>query len=92
MVAHAFLRTGKIQKKPDKGCCRAEPQRYRERHQRADRDEGIWWTLGRYDSVVLFDAPDEKSAMNLVLKRMDRMDIETLVAVPADAAHPYGPA
>jgi len=30
--------------------------------------------------------------MNLVLKRMDRMDIETLVAIPADAAHPYGPA
>ena len=25
---------------------------------------GIYWTLGRYDTVVLFEAPDEKVAMN----------------------------
>ena len=52
---------------------------------------GIYWTLGRYDTVVLFEAPDEKVAMNVALKRMDRMDIETLVAVPADEHHPFGP-
>ena len=52
---------------------------------------GIWWTLGKYDTVVMFEAPDEKAAMNMVLKRADRMDIETLVAVPADTAHPQGP-
>ena len=51
----------------------------------------IYWTLGRYDTVVLFEAPDEKVAMNVALKRMDRMDIETLVAVPADEQHPFGP-
>jgi uncharacterized protein with GYD domain len=54
--------------------------------------KGIWWTLGRYDTVVMFEADDEKAAMNMVLKRADRMDIEILVAVPADAAHPDGPA
>jgi len=53
---------------------------------------GIWWTLGKYDTVVMFEAPDEKAAMNMVLKRADRMDIETLVAVPADEASPAGPA
>ncbi|MEI7434560.1 MAG: GYD domain-containing protein [Methanomicrobiales archaeon] len=53
---------------------------------------GIYWTLGRYDSVILFEAPDEKVAMNLVLKRADRMEIETLVAVPADEGSPAGPA
>jgi uncharacterized protein with GYD domain len=52
---------------------------------------GIYWTLGKYDTVVLFEAPDEKVAMNVVLKRSDRMEIETLVAVPADAASPAGP-
>lgn len=52
---------------------------------------GIYWTLGRYDTVVLFEAPDEKTAMNVALKRLDRMDIETLVAVPADEKNPYGP-
>lgn len=53
---------------------------------------GIYWTLGKYDTVVLFEAPNEKVAMNLVLKRADNMDIETLVAVPADESNPAGPA
>ena len=53
---------------------------------------GIYWTLGRYDTVILFEAPDEKVAMNLVLKRADRMEIETLVALPADEGSPAGPA
>jgi uncharacterized protein with GYD domain len=52
----------------------------------------MYWTLGRYDTVVIFEAPDEKVAMNLALKRLDRMDIETLVAVPADEKSPAGPA
>ncbi|UUX93285.1 GYD domain-containing protein [Methanoplanus endosymbiosus] len=52
---------------------------------------GIYWTLGRYDTVVMFEALDEKAAMNMVLRRADRMDIEMLVAVPADESHPSGP-
>jgi len=51
----------------------------------------IYWTLGKYDTVVIFDAPDEKAAMNMVLKRADRMEIETLVALPADKSSPAGP-
>jgi uncharacterized protein with GYD domain len=53
---------------------------------------GVYWTLGRYDTVVLFEAPNEKVAMNMALKRADRMEIETLVAVPADEGSPAGPA
>jgi uncharacterized protein with GYD domain len=53
--------------------------------------KGIWWTLGTYDTVVMFEAKDEKAAMNMVLRRADRMEIEMLAAVPADAAHPSGP-
>ncbi len=52
---------------------------------------GIYWTLGRYDTVVLFEAPNEKAAMEMALRRLDRMEIETLVALPADAASPAGP-
>ncbi len=52
----------------------------------------MYWALGRYDTVVIFDAPDEKVAMHVILKRTDRMDIETLAAVPADAGSPTIPA
>ena len=50
-----------------------------------------WWTLGKYDTVVMFEAPDEKAAMNMALKRADRMDIEMMAAVPADPSNPQGP-
>ncbi len=53
---------------------------------------GTYWTLGRYDTVAVIDAPNEKVAMNMVLRRMDRMDIEMLVALPANAKNPGGPA
>jgi len=52
----------------------------------------IYWTLGRYDTEVLFKAPDEKVAMNVALKRLDRKEIETLVAVRGDSGSPAGPA
>ncbi len=42
-------------------------------------------------TTVLFEAPNEKVAMNMALKRADRMDIETLVAVPADEGSPALP-
>ena len=53
---------------------------------------GIYWTLGSYDNIVLFEAPNEKVAINMALKRADRMDVETLVAVPANEKSPDGPA
>ena len=52
----------------------------------------IYWTLGKYDTVVIFEAPNEKVAMDVVFRRLDRMDVETLVALPADPEHPAGPA
>ncbi len=52
---------------------------------------GNYWTLGRYDTVVLFEAPNEEVAMAMALRRAGRMEIETLVAVPADEARPAGP-
>jgi len=56
------------------------------------RSVSMYWTLGRYDTVVIFNAPDEKVAMHVILKRVDRMDIAMLVAVPADAGSPTIPA
>ena len=57
----------------------------------ADEKEGIRfqsivWTLGRYDAVALYEAPDEKAAMKLSIERGEYMDIETLVAVPVEEA------
>jgi len=46
----------------------------------------INWTLGRYDAVAMFEAPDEKEAMRMAVRRADFLDMETMVAVPAEEA------
>ncbi len=43
----------------------------------------IYWTLGRYDAVVIMDAPIESAAMKTSIRRMENMDTETMVAIPA---------
>jgi len=40
----------------------------------------------------MFEATDEKAAIHMVLERVDRMEMAMLVAMPADAKSPAGPA
>ncbi len=47
---------------------------------------GIYWTLGRYDAVAVFEAPSEQVAMKMAIRRGENMNIETLVAVPVEEA------
>jgi len=46
----------------------------------------INWTLGRYDAVAMFEAPNEKEAMQMAIRRADFLDMETMVAIPAEEA------
>ena len=46
----------------------------------------IYYTLGRYDVVVIFEAPDEKIAMKLSMMVGDIESTETLVAIPREEA------
>jgi len=45
-----------------------------------------YWTLGRYDDVVLVEAPNEKAIMKVALTVSDIAATETLVAIPRDEA------
>ena len=46
----------------------------------------IHWTLGRYDTVVHFEAPDEKAALAAAFDFSDGASFETLVAIPREEA------
>jgi len=46
----------------------------------------IYYTLGRYDVVVIYEAPDEKTAMKMAMSIGDLESTETLVAVPREEA------
>jgi len=47
---------------------------------------GMYWTLGRYDAVVIIEGKDEKSAMKALLRWGDLVSTETLVAVSREEA------
>ena len=44
-----------------------------------------YWTLGSYDIVAIIEAPDEKTAMQVAIRR-NWLHSETLVAIPAAEA------
>jgi len=45
----------------------------------------VYFTFGRYDGVIIFEAPDVKAAMNFVMETGFATDytVETLTAIPA---------
>jgi len=45
----------------------------------------VFFTFGRYDGVMIFEAPNEKEAMKFVMETgfSTQYTVETLVAVPA---------
>jgi len=47
---------------------------------------GMYWTLGRYDAILITEAKDEKAAIKALLRWGDLVSTETLVAVPREEA------
>ncbi len=47
---------------------------------------GFYWTLGRYDVVMIAEGPDEKTVMKLLLQVGEDTATETMVAVPREEA------
>jgi len=45
-----------------------------------------YWTLGRYDAVVVFEAKSEKEAMKMSIDISEWAATETLVAIPREEA------
>jgi len=64
----------------------AEMQKLFEHDAKEGKVLGFYWTLGRYDGVVISESPDEKTHMKHMLRFADLISSETLVAVPAEEA------
>ncbi len=51
----------------------------------------IYFAFGRYDGIIIFEAPDERAAMNFVMETgfATGYTMETLIVVPAkEISHP----
>ena len=47
---------------------------------------GFYWTLGRYDTVMILEAPTEKDALKVAIDAADVVATETMVAIPREEA------
>jgi uncharacterized protein with GYD domain len=46
----------------------------------------FYWTLGRYDSILIVEAPNETTVMKMLTKIGDYATTETMVAIPREEA------
>ena len=82
-----FVTLVKFRKKPTKELI-AQNLSFAEMEAKKEGVKNIatYWTIGRYDAVVITDSPNEKAHMKSVMRRGDFLSTESLVAIPAEEA------
>ena len=81
-----FISLIKDKKKPTKELTDKATKMLNELYKKGIKILGFYWTLGRYDDVVIFEAPSEKDAMKLAIEVKDDVEMETMVAIPREEA------
>ncbi len=82
-----FISLGKFRKKPTKEMTNEVGRITRAMTEKEGvKIIGFYWTLGRYDTVLIMEAPDERTAMKVNLIPNDFVSTETMVAVPREEA------
>lgn len=81
-----FISLIKDKKKTTKELADETTKMLGELHKKGIKILGFYWTLGRYDDVVIFEAPSEKDAMKLAIEAKDDVEMETMVAIPREEA------
>ncbi|HEX9863129.1 MAG TPA: GYD domain-containing protein [Candidatus Bathyarchaeia archaeon] len=81
-----FVNLGKMRKKPDKALTGDATKIVEEFKKKGIKILNWYWTLGRYDTVVVFEAANEKEALKFSLGVAEFVATETLVAIPRQEA------
>ncbi len=82
-----FITLVKFRRKPTKGDLEAMNSYWTEAEKWGVKRHSAFWTLGRYDAVIITEAPDEKTAMKFALwTPSDLGATETMVAVSREEA------
>ena len=81
-----FIHLGKMRKKPDKEMAGDATKMVEEFKKKGIKVLNWYWTLGRYDTVFIFEAANEKEAMKTAAGVSEWVPTETLVALPRQEA------
>lgn len=82
-----FISLGRFRKKPTKKMIDEVTDLMKAMEAHGAKFIKFYWTLGRYDTVVIMDVPNEKDAMRVNLNVADFVATETMTAVPREEAH-----
>jgi len=75
-----------MRKKPSKELSAQATKMIEEVKKKGIKVLGWYWTLGRYDTVLIFEAANEKEAMKQSFAAAEFVTTETLVAIPREEA------
>ena len=81
-----FISLGKMRKKPSKETSEQATKVINELKNMGIKIIGWYWTLGRYDTAVIFEAANEKEALKTSIAVTEFVATETLVAIPREEA------
>ena len=81
-----FITLAKFKKKPTKEMLAESAKLFEQVPKVGGKILGFYWTLGRYDAVVISEAPDEKTYLKVALKFAEMVSTESLVAVTSEEA------
>jgi uncharacterized protein with GYD domain len=82
VIGLIFVGLSKFRKKPDKKDIGDTTKIIAEWKAKGINMLNWYWTLGRYDAVVVLEAPSEKEVMKMSIALSDWVKTETLVAIP----------
>jgi uncharacterized protein with GYD domain len=81
-----FVNLGKFRKKPDKVTAGDTNKIVEDFKKKGVKVLSWYWTLGRYDTVFIFEAASEKEALKTSIDIAEWVSTETLVAIPRQEA------
>ncbi len=81
-----FINLGKMRKKPDREITGDATKMVEEFGKKGIKVLSWYWTLGRYDTVFIFEAASEKEALKMSIDIAEWVATETLVAIPRQEA------
>jgi len=81
-----FITLARWRKKPTKEMITQASKLFEQMVKEGSKIVGRYWTLGRYDAIVIIEGKDEKTAMKSLLRWGDMLSTETLVALTREEA------
>jgi uncharacterized protein with GYD domain len=85
-VRMILITLARWKKKPTKEMVAQSSKLFEQLTKEGNRILGTYWTLGRYDAIVITEGKDEKTAMKNIMRWGDMLSTESLVAVTREEA------